>query len=313
MFSLKRSSTRSHMKARSRYLYQFIGASLLIACQPMENLHPDVHGHRGFAGKYPENSIPGFLAAVEVGCDHLEMDIVLSGDGQILVSHEPWMKATLCRMPDGSPIDPAKERDLNLHRMSVGTIQRYDCGSMPDPRFPDRKLQPTYKPTLRQVVESADEHAVFSGMTSPSYNIEVKSDSAWYGVYQPLPEAYAQAVIMTIDSLGIASRCMIQSFDTTVLEAFHAERPDIPLALLVENTDGVDENLRRLTFKPTVYSPHYLLADKATLRKLREADIELVVWTVNEQKDIRRMLDLGVDGIISDHPDLVIEELEGRE
>ncbi len=298
---------------RSRHIGLILGTTILIACQPMENLHPDVHGHRGFAGLYPENSIPGFLAAVEIGCDHLEMDVVLSGDGQVIVSHEPWMRAALCLRPDGTGIDPADERKLNLHQLSVEQIQTFDCGSLPDPRFPDRKLQHTYKPTLRQVVEMADEHALFSGMTSPSYNIEVKSDSAWYGVHQPLPAAFARAIITTIDSVGIASRCIIQSFDTAILEAFHAERPDIVLALLVENKDGVDHNLQRLSFKPAIYSPSFELADKALLTKLRKADIELVVWTVNEKKDIRRMLDMGVDGIISDHPDRVLEELEGRE
>ena len=100
------------MRTRDRVFLFSLGAYFLTACQPMENLHPDVHGHRGSPGRHPENSIPGFLEAVEIGCDHLEMDVVISGDGQVVVSHEPWMRASLCMTPDGSRIDPADERNF---------------------------------------------------------------------------------------------------------------------------------------------------------------------------------------------------------
>ncbi|MCW5899430.1 MAG: glycerophosphodiester phosphodiesterase [Flavobacteriales bacterium] len=286
---------------------------ILNACQPMENLHPDVHGHRGSRGLMPENTIPAFLKAIDLGCDFLELDVVLSGDDEVIVSHEPWMSGRICVTPDEERITPDRERSINLHRMTVTEIQEYDCGGLAHPLFPDQKRVFAYKPTLRQVVETCDEHALLSGMVSPSYNVEIKSDPEWYGTYQPPPADYAQRVIREIDDLGIANRCIVQSFDPAILEAIHAERSDIPLAFLVENTDGLKKNLKRLTFKPHIYSPHYGLVDKKLLEALREEDIELVVWTVNEKKDIRRMLDLGVDGIISDYPDRVVMEMEGRE
>jgi glycerophosphoryl diester phosphodiesterase len=288
-------------------------ALLLTACTPMENLHPDVHGHRGCRGLLPENSIPGFLRAVELGCDVLELDVVLSADGEVVVSHEPWMSSTICMDPDDELIPLDQERSLNLYRMTIVEIQNYDCGSLAHPRFPDQKQESVFKPTLREVVEAADEHAMMAGVVSPAYNVEIKSDPEWYGVYQPEPLAYAKRVIQEIDDLGITNRCIVQSFDPAILEAVHAERPDIILAFLVENTDGLKKNLKRLSFKPQIYSPHHGLVDKKMLETLREEDIELVVWTVNEKKDIRRMLTLGVDGIISDYPDRVVKELEGRE
>jgi glycerophosphoryl diester phosphodiesterase len=288
-------------------------ALLLSACTPMENLHPDVHGHRGCRGLLPENSIPGFLRAVELGCDVLELDVVLSADGEVVVSHEPWMSSTICMDPDDELIPLDQERSLNIYRMTITEIQNYDCGSLAHPRFPDQKQESVFKPTLREVVEAADAHAMMAGMVSPAYNVEIKSDPEWYGVYQPEPLAYARRVIREIDDLGITSRCIVQSFDPAILEAVHAERPDIILAFLVENTDGLKKNLKRLSFKPHIYSPHHSLVDKKMLETLREEDIELVVWTVNEKKDIRKMLSLGVDGIISDYPDRVVKELEGRE
>lgn len=283
---------------------------LLTACTPMENLHPDVHGHRGCRGSLPENSLPAFLHAVEIGCDFVELDVVMSGDGQLVVSHEPWMSEHLCLTPEGDTLTFDEARALNIYRMTVAEIQRYDCGSIPHPDYPDQEQRHTFKPTLRQVVEATDEHALMSGVVSPSYNIEVKSLPEWYGILQPRPEPYALAVIETIDSLGISGRVIVQSFDPAILEAIHAERDDLTLALLVENEDGLKKNLKRLSFKPDIYSPRYRLVDRDLLEKLRKENIELVVWTVNDKKDIKRMIDLGVDGIISDYPERVLSALD---
>jgi glycerophosphoryl diester phosphodiesterase len=287
--------------------------ALLSACSPpLRNSQPEVHGHRGCRGLLPENSIEGFRKAAELGCDHLELDVVLSGDGQVIVSHEPWMNPAICFGPDGDPLTEEHGRALNIHHMTVEEIQRCDCGSVKQERFPAQAVHRTVKPTLREVVEAVDEHALLSGVPNPSYNIEIKSDPAWYGTYQPEPTIYVRRVLATIDSLGISERCLIQSFDPAILEAVHAERSDQPLSLLVENSDGSQANLDRLSFKPAAYSPHFKLVDEALLKKLRLADIELVVWTVNEPDDIQRMIELGVDGIISDYPDRVIGMLASR-
>jgi glycerophosphoryl diester phosphodiesterase len=269
-----------------------------------------VHGHRGCRGLLPENSLPAFRRAIDLGCDYLELDVVMSGDGQLIVSHEPWMSERLCLTPNEEPITAGQAPQLNLFHMTAAEIRRYDCGSVPQARFPHQETLSTYKPTLAEVVEMGDEHALMNGHVSPSYNIEVKSRPEWVGTYQPDVAAYVAAVIATIDSLDITERCIVQSFDTAILQAMHAERPDITLALLVENTDGIVKNLARLGFKPAIYSPSFELADEATLRSLRTQDIELVVWTVNEKTDIDRMVALGVDGIISDYPDRVQNALQ---
>jgi len=287
--------------------------ALLPACSPpLRNTQPEVHGHRGCRGLLPENSIEGFRKAAELGCDHLELDVVLSGDGQVIVSHEPWMDPAICLGPDGDALTEELGRALNIHHMTVEEIQRCDCGSVKQERFPEQEIRRTVKPTLREVVEAVDEHALLSGVPNPSYNIEIKSDPAWYGTYQPGPADYVRQVLATIDSLGISERCLLQSFDPAILEALHTERNDLPLALLVENSDGLQANLDRLSFKPTTYSPHFKLVNSTLLEDLRNADMELVVWTVNEPSDIQRMIELGVDGIISDYPDRVIGMLASR-
>lgn len=280
------------------------------ACMPNKNIHPDVHGHRGARGLLPENSIPAFIKAVELGCDHLEMDVVISGDGQVIVSHEPWMDHGICLLPDGGSISTENEKSMNIYRMTIQEIQQYDCGSIPQARFPGQDQRKCVKPTLREVVETCDEHALLSGNTSPSYNIEIKSDPIWYGTFQPEPLHYVKIVIATVDSLGIADRCILQSFDLAILEALHAERPDLDVALLVENADGLEKNLARLSFAPDYYSPQYAIVTDTLLNELRERGIDLLVWTVNDKQDIKRMIEIGVDGIISDYPDQVIKLLD---
>lgn len=279
----------------------------LAACMPQKNLHPDLHGHRGCRGLLPENSIPAFNRAIELGCDFIELDVVLSGDGQVIVSHEPWMSHTLCLDPQGNEMSEEEGRALNLYAMTTAQIQAYDCGSLEQATFPDQEQVKTYKPTLREMVEAVDEHALINGLMSPSFNIEIKSDPALYGTYQPEPVAFVEAVLATIDSLGLADRCIIQSFDPAILEAVNARYPSLSIALLVENKDSWKKNLKRLSFTPAIYSPMFSEVNGSLVDELHMEDIELIVWTVNEEADIKRMLDLGVDGIITDYPDRVMK------
>jgi len=286
-------------------------ALLLTSCMNPTTL-PEIHGHRGCRGLRPENTLDAFRKAVDLGCDWLEMDVVLTGDGQVMVSHEPWMDHRICRTPEGDSITPAQERSFNIFRMTTEEAQRFDCASTPQPDFPEQDLKPSSKPTLREVVEAVDEHALLTGSRLPSFNIEVKSEPALYGTFQPEPGPYVSTVLTTLDSLGISDRCVLQSFDPAILEAIHAADPSLALAYLVENSEGLEKDLGRLTFAPAIYSPAFELVDAPLVATLREREMQLVVWTVNEETDIERMLDLGVDGIISDYPDRVIRLLEER-
>lgn len=297
------------MLSPSRTALPLVAAAVLSACN-MPNEHPEVYGHRGCRGLLPENTIPGFIKATELGVDWLELDVVISGDGQVVVSHEPWMSHRICLRPGGDSIGTDEERSLNIFRMSLSEIQGYDCGSLAHPDFPEQAPQAARKPALREVVEAVDDHAMTNSLAAPGFMIEIKSDPALYGAYQPIPAEFARIVVETLDSLGIADRCVVQSFDPAVLEVMHAERPDITVAFLVENEAGWKENLKRLSFEPDIYSPHFSLIDAEDVEKLHKRNVEVVVWTVNEREDINAVLGLGVDGIISDYPDRVIELLE---
>lgn len=272
---------------------------------------PEVHGHRGCRGLLPENTIPAFIKATELGCDWLEMDVVLNADSEVVVSHEPWMDRRICLDPNGDSIPHGQDREANIHRMSTVEMQRYDCGSREQTEFPQQKHLKVHKPLLREVVEAVDEHILMNGLNEVGYNIEIKSEPQWIGVYQPQQDELARRVIDAVHATGITRRTIIQSFDTAVLEAIHELDPRIPTALLVEHVD-LEKDLAKLSFRPAYYSPAFDGVDAALADRLRERDIGLLVWTVDRKEDMQRMIDLNVDGIITDYPDRLIDLLDDQ-
>lgn len=285
-------------------------ALLLPACMTTAPEPPEVYGHRGCRGLEPENTIAAFQHAARLGCSWLELDVVLTGDGHVLVSHEPWMDHRICTGPDGEALTEEQGRALNIHRMTLSQAQDCDCGSLVHPDFPDQESRRARKPTLAEVVEAMEELTLAEGVGPLAYNIEIKSDPAWYGIYQPAPDTLAAAVVATLTDLHLGANCMLQSFDPAVLEAVHALDPGLRTALLVESGTDPAAELARLSYTPEVYSPHFSLVNAEVVRSLQQQNIAVVVWTVNEEADIRRMIALGVNGIITDFPDRALRVLE---
>lgn len=263
----------------------------------MPGTRTQVHAHRGFHGEVPGNTVPAFLRAAEARCPWIELDVVITADAQVLVSHEPWMDHRGCLGPDGRPLTPGEGRALNIFSMSVQEVQRY--GYIASRMSPADALR---KPTLAEAVRATDAAAARTGAPPPSFNIEVKSDPALYGRFQPGPERFAELVLAQVQALGLAGRCIIQSFDPALLDAAHRIGPQVPLALLVENADGLERNLARLGFAPDFYGPESTLVDEALVQALRDRGMGLLVWTVNAEAEMRRMIGLGAEGLITDEP-----------
>ncbi len=266
----------------------------------------DWQGHRGARGLLPENSIPAFVKALEYpAITTLELDVVVSSDNQLIVSHEPWFSAEICSHPSGSPVTEEEEKELNIFRMTAAEIRRYDCGKRGHPRFPEQKAMPVHKPTLAEVVSAVDSAAIAMGRPLPRYNIEIKSNSEWDGVYTPPPSEFAQLVISQIRQLRIDKRVCVQSFDERPLREVNREASHLIISQLVENYDGVKFNLEKLGFTPQVYSPHYGLITAETVKVLHDSGIRVIPWTVNTTPEMEQLIEWGVDGIITDYPDRI--------
>lgn len=263
----------------------------------------DLQGHRGARGLRPENTIPAFIIALDSGVTTVELDLAVTKDKQIVVSHEPWMSASICLQPDGAEIRESEEKKFNLYEMDYEEIQKFDCGSKGNERFPEQLKQEVSKPLLKDVIVAVEHHIKSYGSYEVDYNIEIKSSPSGDNKFHPTPGVFSDLVYNLLDQYLPMERVVIQSFDFRVLKYWHEKYPNIRLSALIENTKTVDANLRSLGFKPNVYSQHYKLLTKEKVDYLHKLKIRVVPWTVNEVDDMKKMLQWKVDGFITDYPD----------
>lgn len=264
----------------------------------------DRQGHRGSRGLMPENTIPAMRKALDLGVTTLEMDVLVSQDNQLLLSHDPFMNADFVLTPEGQPIRKADEPKHRLYHLSYSTIRRYDVGSHGNAKFPRQQKLRTYKPLLTEVIDSAEAYARLKKLPAPRYNIETKTTPAGDGTLHPAPAQFVELLLAVVRAKGIASRVTIQSFDPRTLELVHRAEPTWRTALLVDNLQGLAANLQRLSFQPSIYSPHYKLVTPTLVDDCHKTGLQIIPWTVNTATDIERLTQLHVDGIITDYPDL---------
>jgi len=280
----------------------FIG---LIACsQPSKTFEEiDVQGHRGARGLWPENSIPGFVNVLELGVNTLEMDLAITADSQIVVSHEPYFSPEICLDYKGKEIPEKFQLNNNIYSMSYKQIRSFDCGSKPHPRFPDQEKISTYKPLFSDVIDTIESLISAKGLDSIRYNIEIKSAPEGDDIFHPTPAVFSDIVYQFLDKKLDWNRVTIQSFDFRVLQYFNETYPDVQLALLIENELPWKTNIDSLGFTPEIYSCDYMLLSKETIKELQTVGLAVIPWTVNERDDMDQLLKWGVDGIITDYPD----------
>jgi glycerophosphoryl diester phosphodiesterase len=265
----------------------------------------DLQGHRGCRGLMPENTLPAFIRAVELGVTTLELDVVISGDGQIIVSHEPWMSSEICIRPDGKPIDKDEEKTLNLYKMPYSEIQTYECGLLLHPKFPHQTKINAVKPSLKMAVRMVRSFAEDNKYPQPKYNIEIKSNPKDYNTFQPDPAKFVELVVTEIKRLGIEEITTLQSFDLNVLEELNKKTDrKFKISYLVEK-GKLKKNLAKITFKPNIYSPLYTLVNQETVTECHAQGIKIIPWTINEIVILDKMKAWGCDGAITDFPDVV--------
>jgi len=268
----------------------------------------DVQGHRGCRGLLPENTIPAFLKALELGVSTIELDVVISKDSQVVVSHDPFFSSMISSLPDGGNISAENQKDYNIFQLDYKEIAKYDVGLKIHPGFPKQKKIKTHKPTLNEVFTEIEEQIEKKNLKPLKYNIEIKRRPDWDGLYHPKVNEFVNLVINEILHTDIPrERIIIQSFDVETLQLLKATNPEFTLALLIENRNSPQSNIQSLGFIPDIYSPYFSLVNKELVQYCKQNNIKLIPWTVNEKHIMKEMISLGVDGIISDYPDSLIE------
>ena len=276
----------------------------VLSCNTVKEF--DLQGHRGYRGLYPENSTIGFLKSLDVGVNTIELDVVISKDKHVVVSHEPWISKNICIDQNGNRIINDKE-NFNIYSMEYNEIKKFDCGIIGNEKFPDQKKISVFKPTLNYVIKIIENYVKEKGYKPVNYNIEIKSSNETDLIFHPDVKEFSELVVNNIKNNKISERTTIQSFDFRVLKYINKNYPEIALSVLVSENYDPKKNLDDLSFLPDIYSPNYKFINKEDLEYLKKKKIKIIPWTVNSYSDIAKILNLGVDGIISDYPERVLE------
>lgn len=300
----------------------FLVAALLVMTGTAQAL--DLQGHRGARGLLPENTLPAFAQALAIGVTTLELDTAISKDGVIVVGHDTTLNPDITRGPDGQWLTRS---DIAIHSLTYAQLQQYDVGRI-RPRTTyalrfstQRPVDGTRMPRLADVFALA-RHA---GNDTVRFNIETKISPEQPQHTLP-PAEFARALIALVRVEKLESRVTIQSFDWRTLQVVQQEAPQIATVYLTAQQSWLDNIRAGDAASPwtagfhvsryaasvprmikaaggAVWSPYFGDVTRETVREAQQLGLKVVVWTVNAPRDIMRMIDFGVDGIISDYPD----------
>jgi glycerophosphoryl diester phosphodiesterase len=266
----------------------------------------DIQGHRGCRGLMPENTVSAMIRALDLGVTTLEMDVVITKDKKVLVSHEPWFGAEITTKPDGTFINSGEAMKYNIYEMDYDEVRKYDVGMKPHPRFPNQEKIKAIKPLLSDLLDSVAESMKVRRRPFPFFNIETKCLPAGDNRFHPVPSEFIELLMDVIKEKKVEDRVIIQSFDFRTLKYLHEKYPSIKTAMLIEDSDedDFDGQLKRLGYTPDVYSPNYELVDEKLVKQSHDKGMKMIPWTVNDRKQIKKLQKMGVDGIITDYPNL---------
>ena len=262
----------------------------------------DVQGHRGARGHLPENTLPAFRLALEMGVTTLELDTGVTKDGIVVVHHDRRLNPDVARLDGKWVAAPGP----TIYSLTYAELQRYDVGRIRPgseyaARFPGQKpMDGTRIPRLADLFAMA-------GKTKVRFNIETKLLPS-HAAETVGPEAFARALISEIRKAGLERRATIQSFDFRTLKIVEREAPEIETVYLTEAGDSVPQSVQAAGAK--IWSPDFRALTKDTVDEAHRLGLRIVAWTVNDPGDIARMIEWRLDGVISDYPERVLQRLK---
>jgi glycerophosphoryl diester phosphodiesterase len=269
---------------------------LLLSSFIMNAAPIQVHGHRGARAVRPENTIPAFEYAIEAGVDALEMDVAVTKDDVLVISHDPQLNPAICRSAGGSKI---------IRELTFEELRGWDCGSRVNPAFPKQHAVPGARiPALEEVLSLASRGTFL-------FNIETKIFKD-HPEYTPSPERFAELLLRQIDRHRLRKRVIVQSFDFRTLKAMNKLAPDIRLAALDEDEKLGDFVSVARSAGARIISPHKALVTPSQVVAAHDAGLQVVPWTANEPREWEALIAAGVDAIITDDPAALIAHLKQK-
>lgn len=300
-----------------KYLQIVFALLLFLSCisggslknSPSSNL--DLQGHRGARGLFPENTLPAFKAAMDLGMTTLELDTVLTKDKQLIIHHDENLNPKLCKWLNGDKVE-----SLPIKNYTVSELKELDCGSLKNTNFPEQQIVPGTKlSTLKEFLQFVKEYETERKIQkSFLFNIETKLNPKQYSKEEILE--YAQVMVKTIEDAKVVKQSTVQSFvlevlpevkklnkDIYVSALFAPSIADYSLLTLGFSSPGKSIIERTKEIKAEIISPYYEYVSPEFVRISKENNMKVIPWTVNEKDLMRKMISFGVDGIISDYPD----------
>lgn len=268
----------------------FLSATLALAAARIA-----VHGHRGARGTRPENTMAAFRYAISLGVDVLELDLAVTQDDVVVVSHDPHVNPVICQGP---------KPGAAIRQLSFAELRAYDCGSRRHPDFPKQQPVPGERiPSLDEVLSLAREGA-------REFNIETKIFPD-HPELTPTPERFVDLILAQVRRHGLQERVILQSFDYRTLHAMKRLEPRIRRAALFES-DVRDFVVIAREAEAGIVSPHYSLVTREKVQRAHQAGLPVVPWTANRAADWAWLVEAGVDGIITDYPAELLAWLQAR-
>ncbi|KFF74597.1 glycerophosphodiester phosphodiesterase [Chryseobacterium sp. P1-3] len=307
----------------------FFSGIILVFTQLCQAQSFDTQAHRGGKSLYPENTIPAMKNALKMNVTTLEMDLAITRDKQVILSHDAFLSPELVTKADGSYIPKDSGFYYKIYDMPYTRIQTFDVGLKKLDHYPDQKKIKVQKPLFSSVIDECEAYSRALKRPLPFYNIETKTRPFSDNIFHPEPEEFVDLMMKIILEKGIQDRVIIQSFDPRTLEIIHREYPAVMTALLVEKVDdkklaeqranfkniplerfklypdhlsGVAGDMKFLSFTPTIYSPDHRLITPELVRECHALGMKVIPWTVNSKERLQELKDMGIDGVISDDP-----------
>lgn len=284
-------------------LFAFI---VLLCAAAAQAAGPLVHGHRGSRGTAPENTLPAFEAALLGGADVLELDLGVTKDGVVIVSHEPKVTPERCLGPEGAKL----EKPLPIRELTLAELRKYDCGSLVNPKYPRQLAVPgTPMPTLDELFSFVAKSG-FENADKVEYNIETKL-FPYEPELTPAPAEFARLVVEVIKKHKLEKRVMVQSFDVRTLKAVKKLAPAVRTSQLTyeELLDIVPALKAAGT---DIWSPNYKWITPEAVKEAQAAGFKVAPWTINDKKAWDLAIAAGVDAIITDYPADLVDYLQEK-